>query len=156
MERKVTRVNIRDCLPVLFESLMEAGGLSDEDRGTLFGALSIIKALPEDDRLPMKTCSRCMKMRPSTSKYFDYLEKASDGLAYRCKKCRCKYMSNYGRQTRKRNRYPDGDLEEIQRHRDLAGVPREKFPTKHTPSKMEVQLYALESLAPKPEGAPGE
>lgn len=151
---KVTRKNMGEYLIAVLKLAGEVDAISDEDRGILFKAMEIIATFPSDIPLIAKTCSRCREMLPATSKHFDYLDKASDGFAYRCKKCRRKYMNNYGRMARKRDRYPAGDQAAIEEFARAQGGVVEKFPKKL--SKTTAMMYAMESLAPKPEGVPAD
>lgn len=125
-------------------------GMMDTEQscGELFGVIDLLEKLPSEKRIDLKSCSKCGKLWPATSKHFAHYDKAADGFKYECRICARKYMNRYKRQTRKRNAFPSGDLEEIQRHRDLAGRPREYFSQKQEPSKATMQAYALESLAP--------
>lgn len=126
-------------------------GMTDvgQSCGELFAAIDLLEKIPAEDRVTLKSCSKCGRVLPATFKHFAHYDKAVDGFKYECRTCARKYMNRYKRQTRKRNAYPTEDLEEIQRHRKLAGLPQEYFPKKReTPSKEELQTFALESLAP--------
>ena len=144
---KVRRYSVEEQIAIIGAAIksMTHAGLSC---GELFAAKDLMEKLTSDHNGNLKTCSRCGKIQPATSEFFDFFDKAPDSLAYRCKECRKKYMNRYKRQTRKRNSYPSGDLEEIQRHRELAGRPPEYFPKQHKPDKATLQMVALESLAP--------
>lgn len=70
------------------------------------------------DSIPLKRCSRCRNLFPTTSEYFNKCEHAKDGLRWQCKRCMVEIRREHRDYTDQYNQqYRTSHREQIRSHR---------------------------------------